>query len=259
MGFINPSPSQPFIASLFGLGVKPHRGGFKLDPRRDPAIGGATLFDEQAFGDISSYIRGSSSSPFTAALGNIGQTGDFGALPPELLAPYQQATGTLDELIGRSRPVVSSLIETGNPVDVTNLVNTRMQNSILPQVSERFNPAEGSGFQNIAMREASNLIAELDYPAQEAARARQMEALTVASPTLAGLATERMGLPAAALGEASSISQLTDPGARLLAALMGILGYSQQGATLRESGGQGGGSGTGEILGALGSLVGAAS
>lgn len=254
MGFRNPSVSNPFLASLFGVNLELNkRGGYKITKGGDPST---ALFGPGALSDISSYITGTSANPFTSAFGQINQGAGFGALPPELLAPYQQATGTLDELIGASRPVLQSLIQTGNPVDVSRVVQSRYANTILPTIAEQYNPAQGTAFQNIASREASNLIAELEYPAEEAARQRQVEAINVGAPTLAGLSASRLGLPAAALGEASSISQLTDPGGRLLSALLNILQFTQQQSILRDPQEGGGSSGTGELLGSLGSLIG---
>lgn len=262
MGFRNPSPSTPFIASLFGFGADLNKkGGFQLvspsdqnDFRQNPPIGPA-LFGPGAFTDISNYITGNSANPYTRAFQTIGQTGDFSALPSELYNPYRQATSTLDELIGTSRPVVSALINNGLPVDVSGLVNQRYTKDILPSTAEYFNPSQGTGFQNIATEQANQLITELEYPAQEAARQRQLEAINVSAPTLAGLATSRTALPAAILGEAQNISQSTDPGARLLAALMGILNYSQQSSQFVDTQ-HTGTSGTAEIIGSIGNLIG---
>ena len=234
-------PFRPFVASLFQ-----DNKGRNQNP----------LFGEQARTQIGNYITGTSSNPYTSAFGRINTTGDFSSLPSELYDPYRQATSSLDEIIGKGRPILSALIETGMPVDVSNTVRNRYSNTILPTIAEQYNPAQGSAFQNIAGREAANLIAELEYPAEEAARERQLQGITVGAPTLASLTSTRLGLPAAALGELSSISQLTDPGGRLLSALLGILGYSQQPAQLRETTG-GDTSSTGEILGVVGSLVGA--
>lgn len=255
MGVRNPSPSFPFLANLFGQGYELNkRGGFKLTGET-----GGGLFGEQALGDISAYLRGNSANPYTSAFNAINQGGMGGnfasMLPAELSQPYQQATTGIDDLIGRARPVLASLIETGNPVDVSGVVQNRYANTILPTAAEQYNPASGSAFQNIAAREAANLIAELEYPAQEAARQRQENALNVGAPTFAALNAQRLGLPAAVLGEASTISQLSDPGGRLMSALLGLLGYTQQASMAFDRPGTGG-SGTGELLGSIGSLVG---
>jgi hypothetical protein len=247
----NPSPSAPFLASLFGYQAGLNRkGAFKL---MGETPGG--LFGPAAQANISDYLNLGGNNQFTQALGNIGRTGNFQQLPSELLGPYNQATSTLDQLISSSRPVVASLIETGNPVDIGSVVNaaqSRFQNVLLPSIAERYNPSQGTGFQNIAAREADLLAAELgqlDYSAQEAARSRQMEALTVAAPSLASLTTARMQVPSAALGELSSLSDSTDPGARLMQGLLSLLGYTQQPAELvRNSPDSGGGSGWAEVI-----------
>ena len=230
-------PFRPFVYSLFE------------DPKgRNPN----PLFGPGARESISQYILGTSSNPYTSALGQIGQTGNFDALPAELRNPYRQATTGLDDLIGRAQPVLASLIENGNPVDVSGVVRNRYANTILPQAAEQYNPASGTAFGNIANREAANLIAELEYPAQEAARQRQENALYTGAPAFAALNATRLGLPSAVLGEANNISQYTDQGARLLSALLGIMAGtpSQVGESESQP------SGTAEIIGAITSLIG---
>ena len=52
MGFINASPSAPFLANLFGIETIPRKqGGFKLGGQT-----GGGLFGDQALTDISSYL-----------------------------------------------------------------------------------------------------------------------------------------------------------------------------------------------------------
>lgn len=272
--FINPSPSAGFLANLFGIGVTPNRGGFKLNPKatkRGEFPYASPIFGPAASGDISSFLNLTGPNTYTAALRRIGESGDFSQLPAEFAAPYATATSTLDELIAKGRPLVSALIETGLPVDISSVVNaaqSRYRNDILPTAAEMYNPAQGTAFQNIAAREAQLLadeLGQLDYSAQEAARARQVQGLTVGAPALAGLSTARIALPGATTGELAGLSQLTDPGGRLLSALLSLLGQGaaqpselvRTGSGRYGAGGAGGGSsGTGEALGGIGSLVG---
>jgi hypothetical protein len=259
--FQNPSPSFPFLADIFGQGYTYNRrGGFKLTGEQT----GEGLFGGGAQDAIGNFLNLTGDNAFTTALGDIGRTGNFAGLPEEYRLPYQQATGTLDELIGTSRPVVNALIEHGMPVDVSGVVSSRYRNTILPSAAEQYNPASGTAFGNIAAREAANLIAELEYPAQEAARERQLQALTVASPTLASLATSRLALPNAVLNDLASAGQTTDAGGRLLSALLSLLGSTQQQSELVRTGSAvgtpGGQSGTAELISGianpLGSILG---
>jgi len=267
--YINPSPAAGFLYNLFGIGAVPKKGGFKASQsatKRGYFPYATPLFGPASSVDIGSYLNLTGSNAFTRGLGAVGRTGDFSLLPEELYGPYRTATTTLDDLIARGRPLVNALIETGMPVDiggVTRAAASRYRNEILPIVSEMYNPAQGTAFQNIAAREAQLLadeLGKLDYAAQEAARARQIQGISVGAPALAGLTSARIGLPGATLAEAQELSQLTDPGGRLLAALTSLLGTTQQPADfIRGSGapaGSGGGSGTGEILSGVSSLVG---
>lgn len=266
--YLNPSPASGFLANLFGQGAKLNkRGAFKMTEKGSFGYAPA-LFTAQGGQNISDFLNLTGSNAFTSALGNIGRTGDFNLLPEEIRNPYFQATGALDQLIGSATPVVQALIETGMPVDIGSLVTaaqSRYRNQILPQLSEQYNPAEGTAFQNIAAREGQLLadeLGQLDYAAQEAARARQLQGVTVGAPTLGALATTRLGLPSAVLGDLTGLSESSDPGGRLLSALLAMLGQTQQPAELLRTGksarGMGGSesSGTGDLLGSLGSILG---
>lgn len=263
--YLNPSPSQPFLAGLFGQGVRQTgQGAFRLDNRAQFAPTGPALFGAAGNQSINDYLTLGGSNAFTNPLGAIGRTGDFSMLPEQLRRSYEQAGSTLDQLIGSSRPIVDAMIQTGMPVDIGSVVRaaqSRFNNVLMPDIAERYNPAQGTDFQNIAAREAGLLETELgalDYEANEAARARQMEALTVAAPTLAGLSADRMGLEGAALDELGAMSEATDPGARLFNSLLQLLGYTQQTTDLvRNATPAGtGGSGTAEMISGLANPIG---
>jgi len=230
--FQNPSASAGFLANLFGLGGRYGAGGgFRIRPKETAAGNfpfANPLFTEGASGSISDYLNLTGDNAFTSSLGRIGQTGNFDFLPDELRDPYNQATSTFDRLIASGTPLLEGLMATGLPVDVSGTVQNRYAKTILPTTAEMYNPAQGTAFQNVAAREAANLIAELEYPAQEAARARQVQGLTVGAPSLAGLATARTALPGAMIAELQKLSGFTDPGGRLLEALLSMLGYATQ-------------------------------
>ncbi len=264
--FYNPSPSFPFLAGLFGQNVEYNKkGAYKLTPNMAPGSTGG-LFGQAAQGDIGGYLNLTGDNAYTQSLGRIGNTGSFNSLPAELRDPYFQATGALDQFIGTARPVVDTMIETGNPTDISSLTaaaQSRYANQFIPEAAERYNPASGTGFANIAAREANLMAAELgqlDFAAQEAAKQRQLQGVTTAAPALASLASARLALPGATLQELQGLSQTSDPGGRLLAALQALLGSSEQQTDLLRSqpasGGGGGGDMLSSILGPVGSLLG---
>lgn len=262
--YYNPSPSFPFLSGLFGQDALYSQGkrAYKLGGPSGGG-GGGGLFGPGAATGISDYLNLTGSNAYTQSLGNIGQTGNFQGLPPELRDAYYQATDNLDRFIGESQPIVSSMIQTGMPTDIGSLVagaQSRYTNQFLPEAAERYNPATGSGFANIAAREANLMgveLGQLDYAAQEAARGRQQWGVSVGAPALSSLASARLALPGATLDELQGMSQTSDPGGRLLAALMGMLGMSEQPSEqVTNTPHAGGTSGTGEVLGYIGSLTG---
>lgn len=266
--FFNPSPSAGFIHSLFGTPSVTLKGGV-VAKKRSPKYGfPAGIFGPSTVSQIGDYLN--YQDVFSRGATAAAQTGDFSLLPAEIYDPYRQATTGIDQLLGAAQPVVSALIESGLPVDIAPLVagaQSRFSNLLVPEIAERFSPEQGTGFQNIAAREANLLATELgqlEFNAQEAARQRQLEGITVGAPALSSLYTARTSLPIGLLEDLYGLGQAgaaATPGARALAALLALTQPTFQSAQdprvgLPSSGGGGSEGGLGGILGSLGSITG---
>jgi hypothetical protein len=233
--FLNPAAGA--ILNLFGLGAKQTKRGAKVSKGRtqkgqfdfaDP------LFTPEIFGRISDFLSGPISPGQAAAFSMIGR--DTGGVTPDpgLLAALGGTQESLAGLLGAGRPTLSALLETGLPTDIAPITAARLRSfeqEFLPTIAEQLpGGIFSSAVPLFAGREAGNIQTELgalQFSAEEAARGRQLQALTQALPQFFGAEFGALGLPSAFAEQLLNVNELArgqEPEARLLSALEGLGG-----------------------------------